>query len=59
VAVDLTGLDRGGDPFEATVRRLWRDFTVQDGELVVREDGYALYALRPPTAFAAAGRHDG
>ncbi len=59
VAVDLTGLDRAGDPFEAGVQRLWREFTVQDGELVVREDGYALYAVRPATAAVAAERADG
>jgi hypothetical protein len=59
LAVDLTSLERAGDPFEATVRRLWRDFTARDGELVVREDGYALYALRKSTTIAAVGTTGG
>lgn len=57
VAVDVPGLDAAGDPFEATVGRLWRAFLDRDCEPVLRDGNYALYALRPPTAFAAAG-HD-
>jgi hypothetical protein len=59
VAIDLVGLDAGGDPFEATVTRLWRGFVAAECEApVLREGGYALYALRDevgPTALAWAG----
>jgi hypothetical protein len=59
VAVDVAALEAMSDPFEATVSRLWRAFVAQDGELVLRRGGFALYALRPPTAFASGtdGRH--
>ncbi len=59
VAIDLASLEAGGDPFEASVARLWRGFVVEECDPpLVREGGYALYALRTemgPTALAAAG----
>jgi hypothetical protein len=59
VAVDLAGLESAGDPFEADVIRLWRRFVVEECQpALVREDGYALYALRGetgPTALAGIG----
>src|SRR5262245_15019985 len=62
VAVDVAGLGAGGDPFEASVVRLWRDLLAEECDApLVREGDYALYALRPelgPTALAsAAGDH--
>ncbi len=54
VAVDTAGLEAAGDPFEASVTRLWRALLAAQGERVVRADGYALYALRPVTAVATA-----
>jgi hypothetical protein len=54
VAVDTAGLEAAGDPFEASVTRLWRALLATQGELVLRSDGFALYALRPVTEFAAA-----
>ena len=49
----------GGDPFEASVARLWRSFVAEECDPpLVREGGYALYPLRTemgPTALAAAG----
>jgi len=64
VAVDLAGLEAGGDPFEASVGRLWRGFLAEECELpLVREGDYALYTLKQelgPTALAAArGRRHG
>jgi len=65
VVVDLSGLEVGGDPFEASVARLWRDFVTEACDPpLVRAGDYALYALREdlgPTALAAAaiGRRDG
>jgi len=56
VAVDLAALDAAGDPYEATVARLWRAFVGAEADLVFRAHGYALYGLRPATAFAAAGQ---
>lgn len=58
VAVDTSGLEASGDPFEASVMRLWRALLATQGQLVLRADGYALYALRPVTAVAGttAGR---
>jgi hypothetical protein len=47
VAVDLTGLDAAGDPFEASVARLWRGFLGAECEPVLRQSGYGLYALHP------------
>src|SRR6184192_3057853 len=59
VAIDVAGLEAGGDPFEASVARLWRSFLAEECDPpLVREGGYALYALRAemgPTALAAAG----
>jgi len=59
VAIDLAGLQAGGDPFEASVARLWWSFVAEECDPpLVREGGYALYALRAemgPTALAAAG----
>ncbi len=59
VAIDLAGLEAGGDPFEASVARLWRSFVAEECDPpLVREGGYALYPLRTemgPTALAAAG----
>ena len=59
VAIDLAGLEAGGDPFEASVARLWRSLVAEECDPpLVREGGYALYALRTemgPTALAAAG----
>ena len=59
VAIDLDGLEAGGDPFEASVARLWRSFVAEECDPpLVREGGYALYPLRTemgPTALAAAG----
>jgi hypothetical protein len=56
VAVDLAALDAAGDPYEASVARLWRAFVGAEADLVFRANGYALYGLRPTTAFAAAGQ---
>jgi hypothetical protein len=56
VAVDLAALDAAGDPYEASVSRLWRAFVGAEADLVFRAHGYALYGLRPTTAFAAAGQ---
>jgi hypothetical protein len=53
VAVDMQGLDAAGDPFEASVARLWRGFIAASCEPILRQDGYALYSLRPATAIAA------
>ena len=59
VAIDVAGLEARGDPFEASVARLWRSFLAEECDPpLVREGGYALYALRAemgPTALAAAG----
>jgi hypothetical protein len=55
VAVDVAALGAMGDPFETTVSRLWRGFVAQDGDLVLRRGGFALYALKPATALAADG----
>jgi hypothetical protein len=56
VAVDVAGLEAATDPFEASVARLWRGFLASECEApLVREGGYALYALRAepgPTALA-------
>lgn len=52
IAVDTAGLEAAGDPFEATVARLWRGLVASQGTLVLRQGGYALYALRPVTAIA-------
>jgi hypothetical protein len=57
VAVDTSALDAAGDPFEAAVGRLWRAYVATQGDFVLREQGYALYALRPPTAVAVRGAH--
>jgi 4-amino-4-deoxy-L-arabinose transferase-like glycosyltransferase len=58
VALDVLGTDRAGDPFEATVTRLWRAFVADAGELRVRQGGYALYALSgPATVVAGDGGH--
>jgi len=58
VAVDLAGLEAGGDPFEASVARLWRAFLAEECDPpLVREGDYALYTLKEelgPTALAAA-----
>jgi len=53
VAVDMQGLDAAGDPFEASVARLWRGFIAGACAPILRQDGYALYSLRPATAIAA------
>jgi hypothetical protein len=57
VALDTAALDAAGDPFEASVRRLWRAFVAEEADLVLRERGYALYALRvgPASPLAAGG----
>ena len=57
VAIDLTGLEAAGDPFEAQVARLWRGFLGSECDSVLRESGYALYALRAvdPTAVVRLG----
>ncbi len=52
VAVDLSALDAAGDPFEASVARLWRAFVGSACEPVLRDGDYGLFALRPPTAYA-------
>jgi len=58
VAIQLAGLEAAGDPFEASVARLWRGFLIEECDPpLVREGGYALYTLRAetgPTALAAA-----
>ncbi len=56
VAVDTAGLEAAGDPFEASVARLWRGLVATQGQLVLRQGGYALYALRPVTAVALGPR---
>ncbi len=53
VALDVSALDASGDPFETDVARLWRGFVGSETDLVLRADGFALYALRPASAFAA------
>jgi hypothetical protein len=58
VAIDMQSLDAAGDPFEATVARLWRGFIAGACDPILRQDGYALYSLRPATAIAA-GHTDG
>lgn len=55
VAVDLDGLEAQGDPYEATVGRLWRGFVATECDPLVRQGGYGLYALREPSALACAG----
>jgi 4-amino-4-deoxy-L-arabinose transferase-like glycosyltransferase len=45
VAVEEAGLRAAGDPFEAEVTTLWRDYLAGVGEPVLRAGGYALYAL--------------
>ena len=57
IAVDVVGLEAAGDPFEARVAKLWRAFLGSEGDLLFRAEGFALYGLRPTTAFAAAGDH--
>jgi hypothetical protein len=52
VAIDMHDLDAAGDPFEASVARLWRAFIASSCDPVLRQDGYALYSLRPETAIA-------
>jgi hypothetical protein len=59
VAVDLTGLDAAGDPFEASVARLWRAFIGGECEPVLRESGYALYALRAVPGASSFARRPG
>jgi hypothetical protein len=58
IAIDMQALDAAGDPFEATVARLWRSFIAGSCDPILRQDGYALYTLRPATAIAA-GHTDG
>jgi hypothetical protein len=58
MAVDVAALDASGDPFETSVARLWRGLVAAEGELVLRHGGYALYAIRPATAFAAGSGAD-
>lgn len=53
VTVDLAALDATGDPFEAQVSRLWRAFVGDACDPVLRQEGFALYTLRPVTAFVA------
>jgi hypothetical protein len=53
VSVDLAALDARRDPFEAEVSRLWRAFVDGACEPVLRQEGFALYTLRPVTAFVA------
>jgi hypothetical protein len=55
VAVDVTGLDADGDPFEAAVVRLWRAFLAARATLLLEARGHRLYALSPPPAV---GRRD-
>jgi hypothetical protein len=58
VAIDMQSLDAAGDPFEAAVARLWRGFIADACDPILRQNGYALYSLRPTTAIAA-GDTDG
>jgi hypothetical protein len=58
VAIDMQALDVAGDPFEAAVARLWRGFIAAACDPILRQNGYALYSLRPATAIAA-GQTDG
>jgi len=53
VAVDVAALDAKGDPFEADVSRLWRAFVDGACTPVLSRSGFALYALRPVSAFVA------
>jgi hypothetical protein len=53
VTVDLAALDAKGDPFEAEVSRLWRAFIDDACTPVLRRGGFALYTLRPVSAFVA------
>lgn len=52
IAVDAAGVEAAGDPYEASVTRLWRAFLTARADVVLRADGYALYRLRPLTAVA-------
>jgi hypothetical protein len=53
VAVDLGALTAAGDPYEASVARLWSAFVAGECDVMLRSGTYALYALRPETAYAA------
>jgi len=53
VTVDTAALDAKGDPFEAEVSRLWRAFLDDACTPVLSRSGFALYALRPQSAFVA------
>jgi hypothetical protein len=60
VAIDLVDLERGGDPFEASVTSLWRRFVEGACEPLLRTEGHALCALRSETAVRfATPRHLG
>jgi hypothetical protein len=60
VAVDLAGLDAAGDPFEASVARLWRAFVSAECDTpLVRTQEYALYTLRPDGGGTAVARRAG
>ena len=60
VAVDVSAFTAAGDPFEATVGRLWRAFVTGECDPVLRQGEYGLYALRAGRAAApAAERADG
>jgi len=60
VAVDLSSLSAAGDPFEASVGRLWRGFIAAECDPVLREGEYGLYVLHAARAAArGAERLDG
>lgn len=47
VVFESADLERGADPFERRVTRLWRDFRARLGDPLLRADGYELYRLPP------------
>ena len=60
VAVDLSSFSAAGDPFEASVGRLWRGFITAECDPVLREGEYGLYALHAArAAVPGAERLDG
>src|SRR5437667_4689533 len=60
VAVDLSSFSAAGDPFEASVGRLWRGFISAECDPVLREGEYGLYALHAArAAVPGAERLDG
>src|SRR2546430_16728990 len=55
VAVDLSSLSAAGDPFAASVGRLWRGFITAECDPVLREGEYGLYVLHAARAAVPGG----